>query len=232
MTQIELKTNKRDVLGKKVKFLRKEGQIPVHIFGHNIESQALQAETALLQKVLTQAGKTKLIDLTVDKGRKPRKVITREVQKHPITGELLHVDFYEVSMEEKIRMEIPIIIVGESPALKIKENIMSQELDTLDIECLPDAIPSRIEVDVTSLTEPEQAIRVKDIVLGKEITIVNNPDVVVVRISVRKKEEEVVAPVAAEAAAAEVPVAGEKAAEEGKEPAKGEKAEKAEKAEK
>ncbi len=226
MTPIELKTKKRDVLGKKVRFLRREGLTPVHIFGHNIESLALQAETSLLQRVLTQAGKTKLIDLTVDRGRKPRKVITREIQKHPITRELLHVDFYEVSMEEKIRMEIPIILVGESPALKIKDNIMSQQLDTLDIECLPDAIPSRIEVDISCLTEPEQAIRVKDIVLGKEITIVNNPDVVVVRISVRKVEE-VVAPVAeaAEAAAGEVPVAGEKPEAEAKEQAKGEKAE-------
>ncbi len=226
MTPIELKTKKRDVLGKKVRFLRREGLTPVHIFGHNIESLALQAETSLLQRVLTQAGKTKLIDLTVDRGRKPRKVITREIQKHPITRELLHVDFYEVSMEEKIRMEIPIILVGESPALKIKDNIMSKELDTLDIECLPDAIPSRIEVDISCLTEPEQAIRVKDIVLGKELTIVNNPDVVVVRISVRKVEE-VVAPVAeaAEAAAGEVPVAGEKPEAEAKEQAKGEKAE-------
>ncbi len=226
MTPIELKTKKREVLGKKVRFLRREGLTPVHIFGHNIESLALQAETSLLQRVLTQAGKTKLIDLTVDRGRKPRKVITREIQKHPITRELLHVDFYEVSMEEKIRMEIPIILVGESPALKIKDNIMSQELDTLDIECLPDAIPSRIQVDISCLTEPEQAIRVKDIVLGKELTIVNNPDVVVVRISVRKVEE-VVAPVAeaAEAAAGEVPVAGEKPEAEAKEQAKGEKAE-------
>ncbi len=226
MTPIELKTHKREVLGKKVRFLRREGLTPVHIFGHNIESLALQAETSLLQRVLTQAGKTKLIDLTVDRGRKPRKVITREIQKHPITRELLHVDFYEVSMEEKIRMEIPIILVGESPALKIKDNIMSQQLDTLDIECLPDAIPSRIEVDISCLTEPEQAIRVKDIVLGKELTIVNNPDVVVVRISVRKVEE-VVAPVAeaAEAAAGEVPVAGEKPEAEAKEQAKGEKAE-------
>lgn len=226
MTPIELKTKKREVLGKKVRFLRREGLTPVHIFGHNIESLALQVETSLLQRVLTQAGKTKLIDLTVDRGRKPRKVITREIQKHPITRELLHVDFYEVSMEEKIRMEIPIILVGESPALKIKDNIMSQQLDTLDIECLPDAIPSRIEVDISCLTEPEQAIRVKDIVLGKELTIVNNPDVVVVRISVRKVEE-VVAPVAeaAEAAAGEVPVAGEKPEAEAKEQAKGEKAE-------
>jgi large subunit ribosomal protein L25 len=219
MATIELKVNKREITGKKVRFLRGEGITPVHLFGHNVESLALQTETSQLQRVLTQAGKTKLIDLTLEKARKPRKVITREIQRNPLTGELLHVDFYEVSMEEKIRMEIPIVLVGESPALKIKDNILAHELHTLDIECLPDAIPSRIELDVSCLTEADQSIRVKDIVLGKEITVLNNPDVVAVRIGVRKIEEEVKPPeaVEAEAAAAEVPVTGEKPAEEAKE---------------
>ncbi len=223
MNQIELQVSPRGVLGKKVRFLRRKGMTPVHLFGHNIESLALQTDTAGLQRILTQAGKTALINLTLDQSAKPRKVLVREVQREPVSGKLLHVDFYEVSMEEEIRMEIPIVLVGEAPALKLKENILSQELNTLDIECLPDCIPNRIEVDVSPLTEAGQEVRVKNITLDKGVKILNNPDVVIARVSVRKAEEEVRPPeaVAAEAAA---PEAEAKPAEEAAEKPKAEKA--------
>lgn len=191
MDQIELKVSPREVLGKKVRFLRRKGITPVHVFGHNVESLAVQTDTGQLQRVLAQAGKTSLINLTVDKSEKPRKVVVREIQKNPVSGELLHVDFYQVSMEEKITMEIPIVLVGEAPAAQSKDVIVTQELRTLDIECLPDDIPSRIEVDLSPLTEPDQEIRVKDIKLDTCIAVLNNPDVVVAKAATRKVEVEV-----------------------------------------
>ncbi len=189
MEHIELQTATREILGKKVRFLRRQGVIPVHLFGHGVESLALQSEAAQLQRVLAEAGKTKIISLKLDKSKKSRNVVVRETQRNPLTGELLHVDFYQVSMEKKIRVDVPIVPVGDSPALKSKENFLAQELNSLTIECLPDESPSRVEIDVGSLTEAEQAIHVKDIRLGEGITVLNNPEQLVVKISARTVEE-------------------------------------------
>jgi large subunit ribosomal protein L25 len=200
MDQIELQATNREILGKKVRFLRRQGIIPVHLFGHNVESLALQCEAAQLQRVLAQAGKTRLINLKLDKAKRPRNVVVREIHRDPLNGELLHVDFYQVRMAEKIKVEIPIVLIGEAPALKSKDNTLFQELGNLTIECLPDQIPASVEVDLSSLTEAGQAIRVKDVVLDEEITILNDPELVVAKISVRPRVEveEVVAEEVAE----------------------------------
>lgn len=201
---MELSANKREILGKKVRFLRRQGITPVHLFGHNVESTSLQCDTAQLQRVLARTGRTGLISLVLDKDKKPRNVMVREVQREPRTDELLHVDFYQVSMREKVRVEVPIVLIGEAPALKLKENFLAQELNSLDVECLPDRIPSRIEMDVSSLTEIGQALHVKDIRLDDEVTVLSNPEQMVAKISLRYVEkevevEEVVAEVEAEA---------------------------------
>ena len=198
MEQIELQTTNREILGRKVRFLRRQGILPVHLFGHNVESLALQCDTAQFQRVLARAGKTRLISLKLDKARRPRNVVVREIQRDPRTGELLHVDFYQVRMAEKMKVEVPIVLVGEAPALKSKENMLLHELNSLTIECLPDQIPANIEVDMSFLTEAEQAIRVKDVVLDKEVTILNDPEHLIVKISLRPRVEEVVEEVVAE----------------------------------
>jgi len=207
MEQIELQAAAREILGKKVRFLRRQGIIPVHLFGHGVESVALQCDTAQLQQVMAQAGKTKIISLRLDKAKKPRNVMVREIQRNPQTGELLHVDFYQVRMEEKIQVEVPIVLVGEAPALKSKENMLAQELYSLTIECLPGQIPASIELDLSSLTEVEQAIQVKDITLGEGVTVLNDPEHMVVKISLRpvEKVEEVVEEAVVEEAVAEAP---------------------------
>ncbi len=188
MDQIELKVTNREVLGKKVRFLRRQGITPVHLFGHGIESVALQCDTAKLKRVLAEAGKTRLISLELDGERSPRTVVIREVQTEPQTGESLHVDFYQVKMAEVVKVEVPVVLVGEAPALKLKGNTLAQELNTLTVECLPAKIPARVELDISSLTESEQAVRVKDIELDKEITVLNDPERVVARISSRPVE--------------------------------------------
>ncbi|MFC2072149.1 50S ribosomal protein L25 [Chloroflexota bacterium] len=202
MEQIELKVTKREVLGKKVRSLRRQGITPVHLFGHGIKSLALQCDTVKLKRVLAQAGQTRLISLELDNEKKPRMVVVRGVQREPRSGESLHIDFYQVKMAEQIKTEIPVVLVGEAPALKSKDNMLVQELNTLSVECLPDKIPNSVEVDISSLTELEQAVRVKDIGLDKEITVLNDPEHMVVRIisrQVEKIEERVVAEEAVEA---------------------------------
>jgi large subunit ribosomal protein L25 len=202
MDKIELKVTNREILGKKVKHLRRQGITPVHLFGHSIESLALQCNTGELERVLAQAGQTGLISLKLDEEKKPRTVVVREFDRDWRRGKLLHVDFYQVKMGEKIRLEVPVVLVGEAPALKSKANMLEQELETLTVECLPAKIPASVEVDISSFTEPGQAIRVKDIALGEDITILNSPELVVVKISFRpvEKLEEVVVEKPAEVA--------------------------------
>ncbi len=217
MAQIELKLTSRETLGKKVSALRRQGFTPVHLFGHGIESAALQCETTQLQHVLAEAGKTGLINLKLNNEKRPRAAVVREVQTEPLTGELLHVDFYQVQMGEKVRVQIPIVVVGEAQILKT--DMLVEELNTLTVECLPAEIPTRIELDLSSLTQEGQTVRVKDIRLEKDITVLNDPELMVARIMLRpieKVEEKVVAevPVEAAAEASEAAAKGEEETEE------------------
>jgi large subunit ribosomal protein L25 len=217
MDKIELTVTNREILGKKVKHLRRQGITPVHLFGHGIESLALQCDTGELERVLGQAGQTRLISLKLDKEKKPRSVVVREFDRDWRKGQLVHVDFYQVKMEEKIKLEVPVALVGEAPALKSKTYMLEHELGTLTVECLPAKIPASLEVDISSLTEPEQTIRVKDVILDKDITVLNDPDLVVAKISsrpVEKIEEEVVEEVAEEAVEAPEEAAPGEEAEE------------------
>ena len=221
MDRIELEVASREILGKRVKHLRRQGITPVHVFGHGIESLALQCDTKELERVLSRAGQTRLIDLKLAKEKKPRTVVVREFDRDWRRGELVQVDFYQVKMEEKIRLEIPVVLIGEAPALKAKTNMLDHALGTLTVECLPAKIPGSIEVDISYLAELDQAIRVKDITLDKDITVLNNPDLVVAKISVRpveKVEEKVVEEVVEAEAKAEV---AEEATEAPKEAAPG-----------
>ena len=195
MDKLELKVTNREILGKKVKHLRRQGITPVHLFGHGIESLALQCDTVQIEPVLSQAEQTGLISLKLDNEKRPRTVMVRAFDRDWRKGQLLHVDFYQVKLREKLKLEVPVVLVGEAPALKSKDNMLEHELDTLTIECLPAKIPANMEVDISSFTEPGQAIRIKDIILGEDIVILNDPELVVAKISwrpVEKVEEEVV----------------------------------------
>jgi large subunit ribosomal protein L25 len=205
MDKIELTVTNREILGKKVKHLRRQGITPVHLFGHGIKSLALQCETGELERVLGLAGHTGLVSLKVDHEKRSRSVVVREFDRDWRKGQLLHVDLYQVRMGEKIKVDVPIALVGEAPALESKAHMLEHELETLNVECLPAKIPSSIEVDISSLSEPDQTIRVKDITVDKDITILNDPDLVAVKISYRhvEKIEEEVAEVVEEEEAVE-----------------------------
>ena len=216
MEQIELKVTNREALGKKVRFLRRQGITPVHLFGPGIESASLQCETTNLKRVLSEAGQTTLINLKVNNEKRPRTVMVREIQTAPLKGELLHVDFYQVQMTEMVKVDVPIVLMGEAPAARSKENTLVQELNNLTVQCLPAKMPNRIEVDLTPLTEPEQALRVKDIKLDEEVTVLNDPEQVLVKISSRPIEK-IEEPVVAKVEAVEAPEAAPPGEEEPKE---------------
>ncbi len=195
MNDITLKAHSRDVLGKKVRFLRREGVTPVHLFGHNLESLALQCDAGTLRQVIAKAGTTRLIALNIDNETLSRSVFIREIQRNAVSRQLLHVDLYQVRKDEKIETDVPIILVGHSPALKEKGRVLSHGITSLTVECLPTSLPPQIEVDTTVLEELEQSIHVKDIILGADVTIKSDPDQLIAKVSevhIEVIEEEVV----------------------------------------
>jgi large subunit ribosomal protein L25 len=183
MEKIEVKVDSREILGKKVKQLRRQGITPVHVVGRGIESKSLQCDTADLRRVLMTAGHTHLVDLKIGKERKVHPALVREVQIHPISREILHVDFYQVQMAEKVKMEVPLVIVGESPLMKQKDTMLEHELNTLTVECLPSDIPESIEVDISNLVKVGHPIRVNDLTLPAEISIVNDPEQAIIKVA-------------------------------------------------
>jgi len=224
--KLRLKATHREVTGKKTRFLRRQGITPAHLYGHDIKSLTLQCDTDELHRLIAHAGKTRLVDLEID-GEKARSVFIREIQKDAVAQQLLHVDFYQVKKTEKIAVDVPIVFVGEAPAMKGKGRMVVHVITSLNIECLPGNVPPQIEVDLSPLQELEQAINVKDIVLGPDITVNADPEQLVVKVSevlVREVVEEV-APVAEEAVAVEAEAEAEAGAEAAA-PAEGEKPEK------
>ena len=221
MATLELKATKRNIAGKKVQALRRQGVTPAHLFGPGVESLAIQCDTPSLRNILVDAGHTQLVSLKLGHEHHPRTVMIREVQIDNFKGGVLHVDFYQVNLGEVIRVNVPIFLIGESAAAKMKGNSLVQELNDLTVQCLPANIPSKIEVDVTPLVTADQLIRVKDLQAIPDVTIVKEPGVVVARIAVEVIEVE--KPKVAEEA---------EVTEEGAEAAKGEQKEAPAKAEK
>jgi large subunit ribosomal protein L25 len=213
MEKLTLKADKRGIVGKKTKTLRRQGFTPAHLFGHGLESLTLQCDTPTLQRTIARAGMTRLITLAIEGDKQPHNVFIREIQREPVSRDLLHVDFYQVKMTEKIKVDVPIVLVGEAPAMKAKGRTISHTLTSLSVECLPDDLPPQIEVDLSPLEDIEQAIFVRDIVLGPGVTVFAEPGQLVVKVSEVRVEVE--APVEAVAAEAEVPT------EEGAEGAEG-----------
>ena len=190
MKELTLEASLRDILGKKARFLRRQGITPTHLYGHNVESLPLQCDRATLEQIIAQAGATRIINLEIKGDKKPKGVFVREIQRDEITDELLHVDFYQVKMTEKMKVDVPIVLVGDAPAMKLKGRTLMQPLSSLSIECLPDQIPPTIEVDLSPLEELEQSIYVSDIVLNPGITLLTLPEQMVVKVSEVFVEEE------------------------------------------
>ena len=213
MKRLELEVSKRDITGKKVRFLRRQGIIPANIYGHGIDSTAINVDAKSLKHLLAHAGMTDLISLKMDDSKNPLRVLVREVQKNPINDDLLHVDFYQVRMDEKIKADVPIVFVGEAPVLKkVKNSSVLHLIDSLPIEALPDDLPHSLEVDVSGLEELDSTIHVKDIHLGDGITLLSDPEQMAVKVIEAKKEVEEVPVEAAVAEEVEVAEGAEEAA--------------------
>jgi large subunit ribosomal protein L25 len=203
---VRLELKLRQVLGKKVKQLRRTGTIPVHLYGPGMDSRPLQCEQRDLLLALARAGGNTPIIVTVEGEGDEQLTFAREVQWHPLRGDLLHVDFLAVQATQRVTAQVPITVVGESPGAREAGGTAIQQLRELAVEALPLDLPHEVEVDLAQLTDPNGVIRAGDVALAEGVTMLADPDEVVVRIEVAALLEE--PEVAAAEEPAEVPEEG------------------------
>jgi large subunit ribosomal protein L25 len=216
MARKELTLEPRQVTGKKVAQLRRAGVIPANLFGRHLDSVTLQVPAVELMKTIRSSTKNEVIDLKIVGERAARPAIIQHVQRHALSGTILHADFYQVSLREKMRADVPLVLVGHSEAVGTYNGVLTQQIDTVHVEALPLDIPAHIEVDISVLKELDTSIHVSDLPVPENITLLTAGDVVVARVaaSAVAAEAEAEAAEAAEAAAeAEAEAAAAPAAE-------------------
>lgn len=199
-----LSANPRKITGRKIKSLRSQGFIPANVFGKDLKSQSLQVKAADFSKLYKEVGESTLIYLSIVGEKEDRPVMVHDVALHPVTDQILHIDFHQVNLKEKTTAQVEIKLTGESPAEKEKMGILVQQLSELEIEALPEDMPESIEVSIASLTTEGDTILVKDIKLSDKLTVKTDPLALVVKIEPLAKEEPKEVPVVAPATEGEV----------------------------
>ena len=216
---MDLTAQPRSVLGKKVKALRRQGITPVHVFGSGVPSEAFQADTVELQRALAGTGSSSMISLTTGAAG-GYNVLVREVQRDPVTSQILHVDFFRVQMNVAVAVDVPLAVIGLSPAVDNHLGTLVHGANSLRIQGLPGDLPASIEVDVSVLTEAHQAIHARDLQMPDGITLLSDGDVMIVNVVPPRGAEVAEAEAEAEAAVAEAGAAAEAKAEAAGEEAK------------
>ncbi|MGA7912191.1 MAG: 50S ribosomal protein L25 [Candidatus Dormiibacterota bacterium] len=206
---MQLKASVRPPNGKRSRQLHREGKLAAVVYGHDTKPTSLVLDRMEFQKVFIKSGRTHLVDLVVD-GDRAEKVLVREIQTHPRRLGPIHVDFYQVNLEEKITVEVPVHLSGESAAVKRGDADVLQPVHALRVECLPSDIPEAFEVDITPLEDIDAELRVSDLSVPKGVTVLLDPDELIVKI-VHKREMKVEEEIPSVEAA--VPAEGEAGAE-------------------
>lgn len=217
MQEIKLKAVKRELIGRKVKKLRKEGLIPANVYGKKIKSISVSLEKDGFEKVHRQVGETGVVKLLIEGEKEERPILIQNLQLDPVTEMPLHVDLRQIILTEKVTARIPVEISGIAPAASQKLGILIQTVSEIEVESLPMDLPEKFVVDVSKLANVGDEIKVKDLAVDKtKVTLEVEDELVLAKIEPLAKEEVTPPPVQ------EVPVEGEvPSVEEGK-PAEGE----------
>ena len=187
-----LELESRDLLGKKVETLRRSGLLPVHMYGPDIDSQSLQGDLKLLARLVLEVGTNIPVSVTVKGSDNVNMCFVREIQRHPVTENILHVDFLRVDTSKVVRAEVPIILEGVAPASQRGGTLM-QPLQNLVVEALPMDIPVSLQIGVTDLDDFEKSLYVSDLVVPDNIALISSLDDLIARVIPPRIEEEVVA---------------------------------------
>lgn len=186
MGKIELQAEIRESVGKALNSLRKEGFLPSVVYGHNFETTPIQIKYADFEKVFKVAGESTLINLKIGDREEP--TVIKAIQKDPVTDKVIHVDFYKVNLLEKIKANVPVVVVGESEAVK-NGGILVKTVNELEVETLPQDLPREFKIDISVLNNFGDEIKIKDISVSDKVEIQANPEDVVALVQEPRKEE-------------------------------------------
>ncbi len=207
----EIAVDARVALGKQNRRLRQAGKVPAVVYGKGKGSTAVEMDAKEFELLYRAAGRSSLVQLKIGDGRAESAII-KSVQRNPLTGNALHVDFFLVDLKATMEVEIPLVFSGTAPALDEMGGTLLTNISQVRIRALPGDIPHEIAVDLSPLVDLDAAIHVRDLVVGDNVQMVTDPEEMVAKVVPPRVEEEPVL------AAGQVPFA------EGEAPAEGEAA--------
>lgn len=203
MARAKLQAKERKIFGRKVKQLRKQGKIPANIFGPKTKSKAVTLDGSKFIEIFKQVGETGIIDLSVEGEKSPRPILISNLHLDPVTDSILHADLHQVDLKTKTTAEVQVETIGESPAVKTG-GILVLLKNEIEVEALPEDLPDKIELDVSSLNNIGDSLLSKDININREkITLQISDDEPIVTIQEPAPEEEIPVPVEEETAEGE-----------------------------
>jgi large subunit ribosomal protein L25 len=206
--QVELEIAPREVTGKATRHLRRTGIIPGNIFGHKEPSVAVQLEATAFDHLHRKQGARNVIRLRLPDAT-TQTALVRHVQRDPVTGKILHVDFFRVSMSESVEVKIPLRFVGESNAVKNLGGILLHLVEALEVNCRASAMVEVLEVDISPLTEIDSALHAKDVKLPRNYKLITDPEEPIVKVAAPKGEAAAAEAAEATEATAPAPPASE-----------------------
>ena len=178
MEKYELEAQERMVIGKKVKALRREGLLPAIVYGSGIDPIAITLNTKEVLQTLSEIGANTLV--TIKLGKKEHLVLVRDIQREVIKRDLLHMDFQAVSLDESITSTVPILVVGEAPAVKEFEALLITSMEAIQVEAKAKDLPDTIKVDITGILSIGDNIQVKDLIISSDVTVLDDPEGIVI----------------------------------------------------
>jgi len=212
MDEVVIKVYRRTVTGKQVKAIRREGKLPGVIYGHGVEPTPIEMDARETSRILSHMASSALVRLEME--GEQHLALIREKQRNVILGSLQHIDFQAVSEKEKIRVQVAIVLTGESPAVKDLSGILVSGKETLEVECLPQDLPDQILVDISGLKNFGDSILVRDVILPADVQTLTDGGEVIVVVTTPAAEEELAAPAEVTTIEPEVIERGKKEEEE------------------
>lgn len=189
MEHILLEATAREILGRKTNKGRREGLIPAVVYGRGIASKNIWVKLIDFKRLIKKSGESTVIDLQIDK-KDDRNVLIYETQKDPVRDNYVHIDFFQVRMDEEIETEVELEYIGEAPAVKALGGVLVKSLDMIEVKCLPADLPSSLEVDISVLKTFEDRICVKDLKLSDKVRAEIDPETVVALVAPPRSDNE------------------------------------------
>lgn len=189
MEKIGLKTKNRDITGRKVSAYRKQGLIPAILYGKKVSPKNLWVDSLDFDKVFSQAGESTILELDID-GRNKANVLIHDVQNNPVSGDVSHIDFFQIRMDQRIETEVPLDFIGESEAVKSLGGVLVKSMGQVPVSCLPADLPARIEVDISLLNTFDNTVKISDLKVSDKVKILIEPETVIANVAPPRTEEE------------------------------------------